>query len=363
MEADIEEYKLRGERTGNNYEIEKLKQKLLEKAEIIENERSNIEALKKSFADRMKEREYLEAQLLKNTTLLPEGTSKKITDTNQFKMMQEYRMQIKKLRATLDKYKEKSAEDEKLIKELTEDKAVKQNETKAMLNNQLKDQEIIKKLRQKRDMLEEKIKEIEAEREKEREKERKPSFKKALKQTLYLERMKGLFIEGDSKFKKLPQESKPKMTEDKEIEEIQESPSKLVVRESGLDYMRQLIKICLQKNIDLQRHLQRYDINKLNKISEREFLRAIDELKLGFIDKEIEDLASLFKDVENFVAIAEFLKKAIEIEPEYQNIIMDQGRLLIRTQNRTDGEKQDEEIRPADETELQSKLLKSYRCL
>ena len=51
----------------------------------------------------------------------------------------------------------------------------------------------------------------------------------------------------------------------------------------------------LKKNLNLRKHLLRYDISKNGKISENDFKRAIEELKLGFIGSDLDKLANVCK--------------------------------------------------------------------
>jgi hypothetical protein len=79
----------------------------------------------------------------------------------------------------------------------------------------------------------------------------------------------------------------------------------------------------------MMRHLQRYDISKLGKISKNDFYKAIDELKLGFIDTDIKNilLSSNFK--EDYLEIKIFISKMVEIDKNYELLIKENGKAVI----------------------------------
>ena len=57
------------------------------------------------------------------------------------------------------------------------------------------------------------------------------------------------------------------------------------------ELLNNLCKFCINKNINLKKHLQRYDISKNGKIGRNDFKRAIEELKIGFINYDLEMMA------------------------------------------------------------------------
>ena len=65
------------------------------------------------------------------------------------------------------------------------------------------------------------------------------------------------------------------------------------------ELLNTLCEFCVKKNINLKRHLLRYDISKNGKISENDFKRAIEELKLGFINSDLDKLANTCKSQQN----------------------------------------------------------------
>ena len=79
---------------------------------------------------------------------------------------------------------------------------------------------------------------------------------------------------------------------------------------SSDDIINNLCEYCIKKNINLKKHLERYDISKNGKIGENDFKRAIEELKIGFISYDLDKLANLCKSsnskdilIENFLNI------------------------------------------------------------
>jgi Ca2+-binding EF-hand superfamily protein len=74
------------------------------------------------------------------------------------------------------------------------------------------------------------------------------------------------------------------------------------------ELLNTLCEFCVKKNINLRKHLLRYDISKNGKISENDFKRAIEELKLGFIGSDLDKLANVCKSQHsNDISIDNFL--------------------------------------------------------
>ena len=76
------------------------------------------------------------------------------------------------------------------------------------------------------------------------------------------------------------------------------------------EILNNLCEYCIKKNINLKKHLQRYDISKNGKIRENDFRKAIEELKLGFINNDLDKLANTCKSphskdisIDNFLNI------------------------------------------------------------
>ena len=102
------------------------------------------------------------------------------------------------------------------------------------------------------------------------------------------------------------------------------------------DILNNICKYCVIKNLNLKKHLQRYDITKNGKIGQNDFKRAIEELKIGLINYDLEKLHNACKlpdsndvSIENFLNLlknknAEF-KKFLDEYPDTNEIIIKQG--------------------------------------
>jgi hypothetical protein len=91
------------------------------------------------------------------------------------------------------------------------------------------------------------------------------------------------------------------------------------------EVLKRLVYFCLKKNINMMKHLQRYDITKLGKVIKYDFAKAIDEIKLGFIDNDINRLIFIAKPVESYIDIKRFVELMISKDKNYEILIKDQG--------------------------------------
>ena len=93
------------------------------------------------------------------------------------------------------------------------------------------------------------------------------------------------------------------------------------------ELLNNICEYCVKKNVNLKKHLRRYDISKNGKIGENDFKRAIEELKLGFINADLDKLVNTCKSpyskdisIDNFLNILEnkneSFKKFIDQLPE-----------------------------------------------
>jgi len=73
------------------------------------------------------------------------------------------------------------------------------------------------------------------------------------------------------------------------------------------------------------KHLQRYDMTKLGKLTSSDFAKAIGELKLGIIEHDIITLLDWMKITENYVEIEYFIDLMIKTDPTYAPFIKNQG--------------------------------------
>ena len=98
--------------------------------------------------------------------------------------------------------------------------------------------------------------------------------------------------------------------------------------ESAEGVLERLIYFCKNKNVNMMKHLQRYDLTKIGKLNKSDFAKAIDELKLGLIESDIVKLLDWMKIQENYVEIMYFVNLMIQTDKDYVNFIKDHGKKI-----------------------------------
>ena len=88
-----------------------------------------------------------------------------------------------------------------------------------------------------------------------------------------------------------------------------------------------LIYYILNKNINIENHLQRYDVARNNKISVKDFKNAIDELKIGFIDTKVEALVKVCEPEGNFINLEKFITMLENKNPTFKNFINEKRKI------------------------------------
>ena len=90
------------------------------------------------------------------------------------------------------------------------------------------------------------------------------------------------------------------------------------------DILNSICKYCMNKKINLKKHLQRYDITKNGKIGQKDFKRGIDELKIGLINYDLEKLVKACKSPkDDEISIENFLNMLNNKNPEFQKFLED----------------------------------------
>ena len=118
-------------------------------------------------------------------------------------------------------------------------------------------------------------------------------------------------LEQELKIKPKPGARPPSAKKDKVKPSLnQEKQMRGSYMGSNDEIINSLCEYCIKKNINLKKHLERYDISKNGKIDESDFKRAIEELKIGFISYDLDRLANLSRSsnskdvsIENFLNI------------------------------------------------------------
>jgi len=91
--------------------------------------------------------------------------------------------------------------------------------------------------------------------------------------------------------------------------------------ESPEESMKKLITVCQRKNINIIKHLQRYDFSKSGELTKRELCNAIDELKAGILSNDVIKILQHYKLGDDHVNIKLFGGIMVQVDPSYREII------------------------------------------
>ncbi|MCQ2815713.1 MAG: EF-hand domain-containing protein [archaeon] len=88
--------------------------------------------------------------------------------------------------------------------------------------------------------------------------------------------------------------------------------------------LERLVYLCLEKRINLSDQLKRYDLGGSGKISPAEFRNSIEELKLGFIDRDYDALEKCAQISGGTISIHNFIELAKKVDPNYKEFLESQ---------------------------------------
>ena len=91
------------------------------------------------------------------------------------------------------------------------------------------------------------------------------------------------------------------------------------------ELLKKLVEFCIKKNKNMNRHLKRY-CKTLGKLSKQEFVQAIDELKIGFIENEITILSNICSE-NDYISVKKFVNNMILCNKNYENIAREPGKI------------------------------------
>jgi hypothetical protein len=353
LSAELLEEKRRNNREEQYQEIDKLKKVIIEKSQLIEEERKRIEELRSEFNKRIDERNYLEEEILKNTVHVPERMLDNSEKTNLFQKIQSLRLQINKMKAENEKMKKTVEEHKTKYAESEKKKQTLADENKNLLSVQVNDTKTISRLTKERDEMKEKIKELKNEIKQKIELINKinPESGPGIQNNEQANKLVESQISVNNEPKRSQSKSKMNFTK-KNVEPVEKKQTEIKLKEekkskSGASIkniiqstdsikdikndetpeviLKRLVYFCVKKNINMQRHLMRYDITKLGKINQADFSKAVDELKLGFIEPDINKLLEISKSEDNFVEIKNFIGLMIKADNIYENTLKEFG--------------------------------------
>ena len=358
LASDLADEKRKSNREEQYREIDKLKKIILEKSLLIEEERKRIEELRMEFNKRIDQRSNLEDEILKNSIHVPERMIENTEKAGLFQKIQNLRLQINKMKAEHEKMKKQVEEAKSKVIEVDKKRQTLIDENKNLLSVQVNDTKIISQLKKERDDLKEKLKEMKNQLIQKCEVNSKLNAEKSQNLQIYEpinkieensikivneniaqrsnSKSRAVFTKKNPDFVDKKGTTDNKTKEDKKLTKqstknlASSSPSREITKEIKSDetpekVLKRLVYFCVKKNINMQRHLMRYDITKLGKINQAEFSKAIDELKLGFIDPDIYKLLDISKSVDDFVEIKNFVQLMIKADNIYENVLKEFG--------------------------------------
>ena len=314
LEDSLKEEKLKIEsiQALNKYNhenfIAQLQEEIKLKNEMIEREKEKIaEHLGKISNDNYPEQIFSgkeDDNDNKNMQSQKYAQSVQLTDEEESKEKIELKKQIKKLKTKNDKLNQENKKLKISVEELEKSKNEvslelykSREDKKTILELQVKDSKKIASLNKEKEKLKKENNKIKTELENikqrlndiEQENDRLSNLNSNLQQQL---KSKGL---PPSKI----EESKIDLKGHK-INLDEQKQNQFLVPASNIvinadDLLNTLCKFVISKNINLKKHLLRYDISKNGKITKKDFKRAIEELKIGFLNYDLEKLANACK--------------------------------------------------------------------
>ena len=326
LEDQIKLAKLNNQNDVNMALINKLKNEMKSKSDMIEEERAKIQEIKKMFLKQYQDKSLFDLN----------GQEKKKENENDKNAGAELNKDDRKNLIQINKLnKEKKLLNKKISDLETERNNLKQElskykeDKKNILELQVKDTKKISNLKNEKEKLKKENEKL------------KDDINKLNQRLSIIEQDKEKFSQTQKYIPQInipsKQKQEPKKMDTKIIsnESLSVSGSKnlkknIIIKEEQpkdklnkqtetnlIDYgcnndeiLQKLIYFCLKNNINIKKQLNRYDIAKTGKINETDFMHAIEELRFGFIEYELIQLVNMSKTmnsndiiIENFVNI------------------------------------------------------------
>ena len=312
-----------------NDEIEKLKNIIVEKSQLIDLERENIKKLREEFGRKYEDRTMADEILFNNSVHIPERLIENNEKTQLYTKIQNLRNKNKKLTADIEKINKELEESKKKLNEQIKKSDITKNENRELLNSCTKDQKFIGRLKKEKEELTIQLDKLKEDHEKfktstninlapviNQNQENKINEIKAQTQKRGSSTVKKLFIKEEKKSDVVNNSTMPLLL-NKSIQQP--------IEETSEDILKRLVVFSIKKNINMLRHIQRYDITKLGKVSVEDFSKALDELKLGLVFNDIDKLIKIVKVVDNYVEIREFIDLMIKVDSSYKLLVKEYG--------------------------------------
>ena len=359
LEDALKEEKLRVESiiALNKYEnkniVNVLEEEIKTKNEMIEREKNKINNIMKNFKDKFdikfnddEDNKSIQSQKYAQSMQLNEED---INEKNKLKEQNDIlTKQINKLNSQIKKYKLMVEDLEKSKNEIALELSSNRKDKKELLELQIKDNKRIDLLKKEKEKLKKENNKLKSELDKinvrlnsiEQDNEKLSSLNLNLEQKL-----KNVGPAEGVQIPKIEDSKVNKKT--KKINLGLHTENQFTYKATDImtntdDILNSLCKYCINKNINLKKHLQRYNISKNGKVALNDFKRAIEELKIGFINYDLDKLANVCKlpnsnniSLDNFLNILknknpEFKKFLEEFPDENDNIIQEGNKFASR---------------------------------
>ena len=348
---------------GENEQVENMKRILEEKMKMIEREKEKIDQLKMDFAKQYQEKAFnAENAELDKTLGVPDRL---ILNKEKSELYIKIDKLMKKNRKINDEKKEMQKKIDELEKEKSEliQKSLKtQEQSKKLLQFQKTDTEKISKLRNENEKLKNQLNDY---------KDNNEKLKNQLN-TLQEQKNKESSSTNVLKTKKSSNtiQRKPSIKQQQQpkpniLQSVQDSVNMLSIDKSNVistskqpqnlqssiqrsvdkqqlsydnkidsDLLMKLIYFCISKNINMNKQLNKYDLSKSGKITSSDFMKSIDELRLGFIDYDLKQLALIAKPIDDIIVIKNFIAMMKERNDTYKHFLEEEERKELINSNR-----------------------------
>ena len=325
--------------------IQKLEEEMHLKNEMIEREKAKINEIYKKFSSNYQDKTLLNndpsqknQKMAQSVQLNDQEESKEKTELK--KELDKYKNKNKNLVQEIKKLKQDIEELEKSKNEISLELYKNREDKKTILDLQVKDNKKIALLNKEKEKLKKENNKIKEEFEKL--KLRLTDIEKSNDNLSNINYNLEQKLKNKGTTSSVPKIERPKIDKKNlNLNLNQHKQNQFSVKASSNmvkidDILNNICKYCIIKNLNLKKHLQRYDITKNGKIGQNDFKRAIEELKIGLINYDFEKLHNACKlpdsndvSIENFLNLlknknAEF-KKFLDEYPDTNEIIIKQG--------------------------------------
>ena len=313
--------------------VDQLEEEINVKNAMIEQEKAKIDKLKRDFMEKFEDKVLFNEEQKSQKY----AQSVQLNEVENSKEKEDIKKQLKNLKNKNDKLNTENKKLKNAIQDLEKSKNEislelykSREDKKTILELQVKDNKKIALLNKEKEKLKKENNKIKGELEKiklrlndiEQENEKLSNINNNLEQQL---KNRGSIISSSiSKIEGPKIDKKNKITNLNQQEQNRFSYQANNILINVDDILNSICKYCMNKKINLKKHLQRYDITKNGKIGQKDFKRGIDELKIGLINYDLEKLVKACKSPkDDEISIENFLNMLNNKNPEFQKFLED----------------------------------------